>query len=470
MILQIARKEFMEIRREGKFLTTFTVLLILLIIAVVKGRNYYVSVQTQHQQAQDISRGHWDSQEQKNPHSAAHYGMYVFKPKYPLSLVDQGIDKYTGVSIFLEAHKRNGSTFKAIGDLSALARFGDLTADFVLLYLIPLFIILVGFNSFTREKESGTWKMLLAQGVSPRKLVWGKWLGVWLPLMSLLFPLCLLGMCLLFALGDFGEINYTAIAAIFIVYFLYYAVVIQMTLSVSLFAKKSHTAFLVLLTGWIFCCLVVPKLATTFVEMRAPLPSVSEFQKRIDIEKKQGIDGHNPYSKESQKLLSETLKKYNVDDISQLPFNFVGLRMQAGEEVSNKIYDRNYQKLQQQYEKQAQIYDTFAVVSPFLPVRFLSMAFSGTDMHHHWSFTNAAEQYRRTMVKALNEDLQKNGKYGEEYAAGKELWQKIPHFSAPSIPTYVTAKTHFLKFVVLLFWFCLSLTMMLFLSGRKQIF
>ncbi|BBM83129.1 DUF3526 domain-containing protein [Candidatus Uabimicrobium amorphum] len=468
MILQIARKEFREIRREGKFLATFTILLILLVIAVVKGRNYYVSVQKQHQEAQQTSRNHWDCQKKKNPHSAAHYGMYVFKPKYPLSLVDQGVDKYTGVSVFLEAHKRHESTFKAISDQSALARFGDLTADFVLLYLVPLFIILIGFNCFTREKENGTWKMLLAQGVHPRKLVWGKWLGVLLPLASLLVPVLLLGMLLLATLKNFGEIDYLAIGTVGTVYFLYYAIVVQLTLSVSLWVKKSHTAFLVLLAGWIFCCLIVPKFATTFVEMREPLPSMFEFQKRIAMEKKQGIDGHNPYSRETEKLLRDTLKEHNVKDISELPFNFAGLRMQKGEEVTNKIYDRNYQKLQEQYKKQEKIYDTFAFLSPFLPVRFLSMAFSGTDMHHHWTFTNAAEQYRRLMVKTLNEDLQYNSKHGQKYEAGSDLWKKIPPFSPPTTSVHITGKAHFPKFIVLLVWFCLSLTLMLFLSRRNQ--
>ena len=469
MILQIARKEFLEIRRDGTFLAIFMIVFALSVVAVLKSASYYVSVQTQHRQAHEISRHHWDNQKKKNPHSAAHYGMHVFKPKRPLSLIDQGVDKYTGVSVFLEAHKRHESKFKAIADLSAITRFGDLTTDFVLLYLLPLFIILVGFNRVTREKESGTWKLLLAQGVHPRTMVWGKWLGVLLPLASLLLPVGLLGIYLLFGLDDFGKIDFLAMGAVILVYFLYYAVILQCTLSVSLLVRRSHTAFLTLLAGWIFCCLIVPKLATTFVELQEPLPGRLAFQKRIQADQKKGMNGHNPYHSLSKKLLRETLQKYKVKKISQLPFYFAGLRMQKGEEVTNRIFDRHYKRLQLQYEKQENIYLTFALVSPFLAVRFLSMAFSGTDMHHHWRFTNAAEQHRRRMVKTLNEDLQFNAKYGQRYEAGKDLWTKIPDFVPPSISAQVIGKVQLLKFAVLLFWFFLSLGTMLFLSGRHRL-
>ncbi|NJL76885.1 MAG: hypothetical protein HC892_19560 [Saprospiraceae bacterium] len=102
MIQRIAFKEIAETFREGRFRVASVLILTLLLMAVLISRNYYSMIQTQHAAANANARNIWVSQDAKNPHDAAHYGTYAFKPKYPLSLVDQGVDKFAGISIYLE--------------------------------------------------------------------------------------------------------------------------------------------------------------------------------------------------------------------------------------------------------------------------------------------------------------------------------------------------------------------------------
>ena len=70
----------------------------------------------------------WLGQTKKNPHSAAHYGVYAFKPKSPLAIVDTGIDPYMGVAVWLEAHKQNEFKYRPAQDRTAVGRFGEMTA------------------------------------------------------------------------------------------------------------------------------------------------------------------------------------------------------------------------------------------------------------------------------------------------------------------------------------------------------
>ncbi len=197
MIFKIASKELKEILREGRVRILATTAVALLISAILVSKSYYESVNAQHTAARTNTRNLWLNQEDKNPHSAAHYGTYAFKPKYPLSLIDNGVDKYSGVSIYLEAHKRNESQYVTAQDQTALARFGDLTPDFILLFFIPLFIILIGFNSFSKEKESGTLRLLQSQGISGSKLALGKWLGVFIPVVLIILPVYILSVLFL---------------------------------------------------------------------------------------------------------------------------------------------------------------------------------------------------------------------------------------------------------------------------------
>jgi ABC-2 type transport system permease protein len=138
MILKIAFKELKEIVHEGRFRVTAITVFALLLAALFVSRSYYSSVNAQHNEAKKNAREEWLGQGQKNPHSAAHYGTYAFKPKYPLSLIDNGVDRYTGVSIYLEAHKRNEAQYMAAQDQTALSRFGDLSPDFVLIFIYSL--------------------------------------------------------------------------------------------------------------------------------------------------------------------------------------------------------------------------------------------------------------------------------------------------------------------------------------------
>jgi hypothetical protein len=94
MITRIARKEFTEIIREGRLRLALIVVLVLLGMSIVISRAYYASIQQQHLEAKENARNIWVSQDEKNPHSAAHYGTYAFKPKFPLALIDPGIDKF----------------------------------------------------------------------------------------------------------------------------------------------------------------------------------------------------------------------------------------------------------------------------------------------------------------------------------------------------------------------------------------
>ena len=107
----------------------------------------------------------WLNQTKKNPHSAAHYGVYAFKPKSPLAIVDTGIDPYMGVAVWLEAHKQNEFKYRPAQDRTAVQRFGEMTAPRSLQVLVPLFIVLMTFSAFAGEREQGT----LAAGPESRR-------------------------------------------------------------------------------------------------------------------------------------------------------------------------------------------------------------------------------------------------------------------------------------------------------------
>ena len=230
MIKKTWLKESKELFREGRVKIALVIVLLLLGVAVWISARQYQNVNEQYAVTKMAERDIWDNQGEKNPHSAAHYGTYAFKPKYPLSLVDQGVDKYAGTSIFLEAHKRNEAQFSAAADQTGLARFGDLTPDFILLFIIPLLIILLGYNAFTKEREMGTMTLLKSQGISVWRWVLGKWLALFVPILILSSAVFLIAGLILSNLNDFGVFDWSSLMTMLVVYLVYYIIFINLVL------------------------------------------------------------------------------------------------------------------------------------------------------------------------------------------------------------------------------------------------
>ena len=451
-MLSIISKELKELARDGRFKITLAIVFILLLIATITGINQYQKNNQQYVESLNKERTIWESQDAKNPHSAAHYGTYAFKPKFALSLFDYGVTKYTGNSIFLEAHKRNEASFSEASDQTSLTRFGTLSINFVLLYLFPLIIILIGYNSYTKEKEQQTFTLLKSQGVSPIKLVLGKWLAICIPIILLALIIFLVIGIVLSSLSGLAFFSWWDLLLLFSTYKIYYLIITSITVLISMWSKSSGVSLVRSLVIWIVFSFITPKIATNFANHLHPYPSKSEFNSNIAEDKKNGLDGHNPWNKAAQKLKEATLKEYKVDSVNQLPFNYDAYRMQKGEEHEAKIYDKHYNKLHEIAKAQNGVYKTLSFISPFVPVRFLSMDLANTSDNLHWKFTKAAEKYRIATQKFLNYNFKDNSKTGDwSYKMNAETFKELPKFSftPPTTLTIVSENTQNLTFLIL---------------------
>ncbi|MFD0963483.1 ABC transporter permease [Pseudofulvibacter geojedonensis] len=466
-MLNIIFKELKELIRDGRFKIAIIISCILLIIATVTGINQYQKSNQQYAESVDKERNIWETQDEKNPHSAAHYGTYAFKPKFALSLFDYGVTKYTGNSIFLEAHNRNEASFSEASDQTSLTRFGTLSINFVLIYLFPLIIILIGYNTYTKELEHQTILLLKSQGIQSIKLVLGKWLATFTPIFILTSIVFLFIGLTLSNLNNLTFFNWYSLLTLFAIYLFYYLIITTITVLVSLWSKSSGKSLVISLVIWIVFCFITPKIATNIANDKHPYPSKLEFSERITKDKKEGLDGHNPWNKAAKKLEEETLKEYGVDSISQLPFNYAGYRMQKGEEHEAKIYEKHYGILKDISVKQNNAYQNLSFLSPFIPIRFLSMEVANTSDNLHWKFTAAAEKYRIQKQQFLNYDIKDNSKFGERgYKMSTDKFKQLPkfNFTPPTLSEILKENKQNLIFLVL--WFVISFTGLI-ISSKK---
>jgi len=466
MILHIARKEMTEMVRDGRFRISGAILFTLLAGALLLGWQHYVQVSAQHAAARSATREQWLNQGKKNPHSAAHYGIYAFKPKAPLSLLDPGTDPYTGVAVWLEAHKQNEFKYRPAHDATAVQRFGELTGATVMQLLVPLLIVLLTFNAFSSERELGTLRQLLSLGVNRAHLAAGKALGVCLALSLLLVPAAAIGAFAITTAS--GSIEMLAAlpraAGLTLSYLLYFGVFIATSLAVSAWASSSRAALIGLLAFWMVNTLIAPRAASDIAKALRPTPSAFEFTHNMERALAEGAETR------IKLLETELLRKYNVDSIESLPVNFNGIRLQEGENHGNHVFDQAYAELWRTFSQQDTVHRVLAVLMPGLAARSLSMAFAGTDFPQHAHFATAAEQHRRLIQRVMNDDLMRNASNTGSYFAGNALWSKVPPFEYTAPDARWVASLYASTLAILALWVVAASIAALFAARRVQVY
>jgi len=472
MTLLIARKELTEMVRDGRFRVSGAIVFTLLAGALLLGWQNYREVNAQHTAAQQASRAQWLNQGKKNPHSAAHYGVYAFKPKMPLSLVDHGTDSYTGVAVWLEAHKQNEFKYRPAQDATAVQRFGELTGATVLQLLVPLLIVLLSLNALSGERELGTLRQLLSLGVSQSQLATGKALGVAASLGLLLVPAALIGSLAITAASGQGDImaSLPRVGWMALSYLLYFGAFVGVSLAVSAWAPSSRAALIILLGFWMVNGLIAPRAASDLAKVLKPSPSAFDFDQQMQLALAKGSDGHEAGAR-AKMLETELLKKYKVDKAEALPVNMLGVRLQDSENHGNEIFDQSYAALWDTFSQQNRVHQLVALVAPGLAIRSLSMGFAGTDFPQHTHFATAAEEYRRTIQRTMNDELTYQApNTGAPYMANNDLWQKVSPFQyrAPSATWVAGQQAPSLGIVGV--WFAGSALMAAWAARRVQVY
>lgn len=426
MIRRIARKELLDLSRDGRFRVLSALVLLVSVVSLAAGWKTYTDLAAQHRAAQQATREQWLNQPKKNPHSAAHYGVYAFKPASQLGMVDTGIDPYVGVAVWLEAHKQNEMKYRPAQDRTAVQRFGSLTGAEVLQLLVPLFIVLMAFPAFAGEREHGTLRQLLSVGARPRDLALGKAMGVAAGLGLILLPATLLAVVALTLSTSEGLLaddpwRALALAAVYLVYF---AILVALSLAVSARARSSRLALVVLLTFWFANSVIAPRMVSDLASWLHPTPSAVEFQKGLDAD----LNDNTVVERRLAARREALLKQHNVSTVDALPIAFSGISLQAGEEHGNEVFDTHFGRLFDLYDRQNDVFQWSALAAPMLAARGLSMGLSGTDFAQHRHFVTAAERYRRDIQRVLNNDIAEHQKPGQAYLAGRELWDQVPAF------------------------------------------
>jgi len=239
MIRTILRHELAALRRDGRLWAVAWLAVALFIGLGAAGWQGYRQDKAEREHFVKRAREQWDGMGDRQPHRGASFGQYVAKPELPLALFDSGIKSTTGQALWLEAHKRSTFTYAPTEDSGVSSILGLNSAAEVVQLLGALVVVLIGYSSVARERETGTLRLVLAQGISPWRWFAGKALALGVAIAALAMPMAVgvVGLCLT---ADFSVFDAdVAIRALLLLfgYSVYLAIWLGGSIAVSCWAK-----------------------------------------------------------------------------------------------------------------------------------------------------------------------------------------------------------------------------------------
>ena len=449
-MVNIILNEWKNLIRDRLFLYSTVFFVLSLSLVVWMGIIQQENQQQSQLEAQKHVRKQWENLEAMNPHRAAHYGSFAFKPLNILNAMDGGINDITGNVLQLEGHVQNEIIYSEASQALSISKFGKLKSSLILQYVIPLFLIFLSYGSISKEKEGQRIKLLVLQGASIEKLVNAKSISVWIYGLFLL----IVTVTIQSILSSTNPEIFKRLAYVLLSYSLYYFIITSLSTYLSATLKDKTSALSSILAIWILWTIFLPKIWGNAVDKIHVLPDRKTFKEDMRAERNQGIDGHNPYDKRREELKNKYLAEYQVDSLSMLPINFDGIVMQADEEYGNLVWDKHFGSNYSIMQKQKSLYQFSGVLNPFASLQSASMGFCGTDMIHHLDFLKKAEDYRRVLIKALNDKHAYGGsKTGDwKWTVDSEFFKSVQGFTyeTPMINKHLSS--YLIDLLFLFFW------------------
>jgi ABC-2 type transport system permease protein len=347
---------------------------------------------------------HWDAQPDRHPHRVAHYGYLLFRPRPALGIVDAGVTAQTGSALFLEAHRQNSLNFAEAAQADSPLRFGALSMATVLQLLVPLVLMLAAAGSVAGERDAGTLAMVRAQGVAWPAVLGGKAAALTAAAVVLAIPAVAAAALLLSRQREvtWAADDWARSLALVAAHAAYFAICAALGVAVSALARSRRGATLAVVGLWIALWVVVPRLVPVLAAAAFELPTRATFEAEVERRVRALGDSHNPADESFAAFKQETLNRYGVSRVEDLPLNYNGVVMIEGERLTTEAYRGFREAIAGAVRGHARVAAAASAVSPFVAMRLASMARAGVDAEAVQHFEARAEDYRFQLVQHLN--------------------------------------------------------------------
>jgi len=305
---------------------------------------------------------------------------------------------------------------------------GPLDVAFVIIFLLPIFILAMTYDLLSSEKERGTLAMILAHPVSVRELLASKIVARAIAVLVVVLGFGLAALLIVGTRLDATE-TWLRFAAWVAATLLYAAFWFAVAVFVNLRGRSSATNGTILAGIWLMLVVIVPNLVSLVATTAFPAPS------RMDL-----IVAAREAQTEGEKSMSDALDRFYAEHTDQIPvgdqraMDFLTLS-QANAASIEKALLPLYQRFREQIERQEALVQRFQYLSPAIMMQSALNEISGTSTGRYQDFLDQATRFR----------YEWNGWFAERFLKREPLrpedYDRFPQFSyVPEAPGTVWAR------------------------------
>ncbi len=258
---------------------------------------------------------------------------------------------------------------------------GSFDIAFVVIFLLPIFILAMSYDLLSSEKERGTLAMILAHPVSIRELMASKIISRAAIMLAVVLSF---GVIALMTVGtglDTAD-TWMRFSLWMLATLLYLAFWFALAVLVNVYGKNSASNGTVLAGVWLILVVIVPQLVSMLATTIYPTPSRME----LTIAAREA-------QTEAEKNFMSKLDEYYYDHLEFVPegdkkaMDFLTLA-QANNNSIEKAVRPLYDNFQNQLNKQEELVQRFQYLSPAIMMQLALNEVSGTSADRYEHFLN----------------------------------------------------------------------------------
>jgi ABC-type transport system involved in multi-copper enzyme maturation permease subunit len=401
MLSTLIEKELKNIILGPKFVATFTVCSILIILSVFIGIQDYKTAVKAYEAGTQLAE-----QEMQEKNSWMMMSTRTYRKPDPKQIFVSGINndigRFSRIRTTLPVKLTNSNY--SDDPIFAVFRFIDLS--FIFQIVLSLFAILFTYDAINGERERGTLRLTFANSVPRAKYIFAKFTGSWLGLIvPILIPI-LIGLLLIVLYKiPLTPIHWGTILSFLGISLLYFTFFIALGIFVSALTKQSVVSFLVLLVVWVFAVLIIPRVGVMAAGKIAPVPSTAEIEAQTDGFSKDRWDKYHTYLEEIWQKREAEMEGLTEEERETYRDNHMWDWMEESDKEHkavqtdvNEFSRKLHEDLRNKKVVQQRLAYTLSRFSPASSYQLAVMNLAETDINLKSRYENDMENFHKTFI------------------------------------------------------------------------
>ncbi len=263
---------------------------------------------------------------------------------------------------------------------------GSFDLAFVLVFLLPLFIIAICFNLFSAEKERGTLALVLSQPISLSTFLLGKLLFRFGLVVLLVALLIAAGVLFTGAQADGRVLIWLSATTLYSMFWfgVCYAFIVL---------KKSSAFNAICLLGvWLLLTIIAPAVINVVSQISQPVTE------GMALTLKQREEVHAGWDKPKDETFKRFFAHYpQYRNTSPVTGRFAWKWYFAFQELGDRSVESLYQTYLSKLQSRAELANRLCMVSAPATLQVLLNAAGGTDLQSHLGFVQSARQFHHRL-------------------------------------------------------------------------